>query len=446
MRVNVSPPSPHPTAGVIAVITLALLSAVALVSYHDRGSQWYAAAVTISTLVVCPLILASRESRRRDTDEAPGARTEPPQAPAIEDADTSSWPQRVLTFAMEMRGSLSTDRLYEIIARTLPTLAGVDQIWIEIEIGHRRLLTAPPGGGDAAPANPLWAAPGEWATFPLQAGDAVVGVLGVQIAQRPLSVSTRRTLEAVTPLIGESLHIAHTIAHLRELSTIDPVTGCGTRHDGLEKLRAELKRAQRASQEVAILMLDLDHFKSINDRYGHQCGDSVLAAIGRTITQTLRASDVRCRWGGEEFLVALPESGLEQAMRVAVTLARRIAGTVTEYDSARIQLTTSVGITIATSGEEDSDTVLARADAALYRAKTDGRNCIRIVLADVGAVATAPASPAPLPFRDRRDPHHTDRREHPGPGRRTTDSAHAGRPATAGTSAVDDAQVDATPV
>jgi len=442
-RVNVSPRSPHPTAGVIAIFTVALLSAVALVSFHDRGYQWYVAAVTISTLVVCPLILASRVSRHRDSGDTPGASAEPAQPPPVEEADTSSWPQRVLAFAMEMRGSLSSDRLYEIIERELPTLAGVDQIWIETDIGHRRLLTATPDGGDAAPANPLWAAPGEWATFPLQAGDAVVGVLGVQIAQRPLSASTRRTLEAVAPLIGESLHTAHTIAHLRELSTIDPVTGCGTRHDGLEKLRAELKRAQRASQEVAILMLDLDYFKSINDRYGHQCGDSVLAAIGRTIMQTLRVSDVRCRWGGEEFLVALPESGLEQAMRVAVTLARRIAGTVTEYDSARIQLTTSVGITIATPGEEDPDTVLARADAALYRAKTDGRNCIRIMLAEVGAVATAPASPAPLPFRDRRDPYQGDRRQHPGPGRRTTDSAHAGRPATAGTSAVDDSQ---TPV
>jgi hypothetical protein len=133
-------------------------------------------------------------------------------------------------------------------------------------------------------------------------------------------------------------------------------------------------------------------------------------------------------------------------MRVAVTLARRIAGTVTEYDSARIQLTTSVGITIATSGEADLDAVLARADAALYRAKTDGRNCIRIMLADAGAAATASASPAPLPFRDRRDPYHTDRRAHPGPGRRTTDSAHPGRPATAGPSVVDDSQVDATPV
>jgi predicted signal transduction protein with EAL and GGDEF domain len=298
-RVNVSPTSSPPTAGVIALLTSALLSAVALASFNDRGVHWYVGAITISTLVVCPLILTSRVSRRRDAADTPGASIEPAQASVTEDADTSSWPQRVLAFAMEMRGSLSSDRLLEIIARTLPSVAGVDHVWIETDMGDRRQLIALPRDGDTAPANPLWTAPGEWATFPLRASDAVVGVLGVQIVQRPLSLSTRRTLEAVAPLIGESLHTAHTIAHLRELSMIDPVTGCGTRHDGLERLRAELKRAQRASREVAILMLDLDSFKSINDRYGHQCGDSVLAAIGRTIMQTLRVSDVRCRWGAK---------------------------------------------------------------------------------------------------------------------------------------------------
>jgi diguanylate cyclase (GGDEF)-like protein len=441
--VNVSPPSTHPTAGAIAILTSALLSTAALVSFHDGGDQWYVAAIAISAFVICPVILATSGSRRRDTADTPGASTEPAQVPATEDADTSSWPQRVLAFAMEMRGSLSSDRLLEIIARALPSLAGVDHVWIETDVGDRRQLIGLPREGDTTPANPLWAAPGEWATFPLQAGDAVVGVLGVQIAKPPMSPSTRRTLEAVAPLIGESLHTAHTIAHLRELSTIDPVTGCGTRHDGLDRLRAELKRAHRTTQEVAILMLDLDYFKSINDRYGHQCGDSVLAAIGRTIMQTLRGSDVRCRWGGEEFLVALPESGLDQAMRVAVTLARRIAGTVTEFDSARIQLTTSIGITIAAPGEEDPDPVLARADAALYRAKTDGRNCIRVMLPEGGAVAAELPSSAPLPFRDRRDPRRRDRRQHPGPGRRTTDFGHAGRPATESTSAVDDSQAGA---
>src|ERR1700704_715238 len=97
-----------------------------------------------------------------------------------------------------------------------------------------------------------------------------------------------------------------------------------------------------------------------------------------------RCAAAACGRGGEEFLVALRESGLERAMRVAVPLARRIAGTVTEYDSARIQLTTSIGITIAAAGEEDPDPVLARADAALYRAKTDGRNCIRVMLPEGG--------------------------------------------------------------
>jgi hypothetical protein len=155
--------------------------------------------------------------------------------------------------------------------------------------------------------------------------------------------------------------------------------------------------------------------------------------------QTLRVSDLRCRWGGEEFLVALPESGLDQAKRVAVTLSRKIAGTVTECETARIQLTTSVGVTIALPGEEDLEAVLARADAALYRAKADGRNCIRVVLAnpDEGSMTFAPP---PLPFRDRRDPEQPDRRQYRGPGRRATDFAGPGRPESTDVSGVDEAR------
>jgi diguanylate cyclase (GGDEF)-like protein len=251
----------------------------------------------------------------------------------------------------------------------------------------------------------------------------------------------------LAPLLGDALQTAHTIAQLRELSTIDSVTGCATRPDGVERLRAELKRAHRANQQVAVLMLDLDYFKSINDRYGHQCGDSVLAAIGHTIMQTLRVSDLRCRWGGEEFLVALPESGLDQARRVAVSLARRIAGTVTEYDSARIQLTTSVGITIALPGEEDLEAVLARADAALYRAKADGRNCIRVALANPEDGSLALTPPPALPFRERRNPEQADRRQYRGPGRRATDFDAGPRPdSRTDVSTGEEARVRATPV
>jgi diguanylate cyclase (GGDEF)-like protein len=280
------------------------------------------------------------------------------------------------------------------------------------------------GEGIAAAIHPLVESPGEWATFPLRSADGVVGVIGLPSAPRPLTPAARRTMASLAPLLGDSLQTAHTIAHLRELSTIDSVTGCSTRPDGVERLRAELKRAHRANQQVAVLMLDLDFFKSVNDRYGHQCGDAVLANIGHTIMQTLRVSDVRARWGGEEFLVALPESGLDQAKRVAAALSKKIASTVTECEAARIQLTTSIGITIAMPGEEDVDAVLARADAALYRAKADGRNCIRVVLADLddgSSDSAARRPPGALPFRDRRDPNQPDRRQPPGPGRRSTD-------------------------
>jgi diguanylate cyclase (GGDEF)-like protein len=204
------------------------------------------------------------------------------------------------------------------------------------------------------------------------------------------------------------------------LSSVDQLTGCATRQSGLQRLNAELTRAHRAGREVAILMLDLDYFKSINDRFGHHCGDAVLTAIGRTLLQTLRVSDIRCRWGGEEFLVVLPETGIEQAKRVAVTLARRIAETLTHCDSARISVTTSVGITVSSRDDEDTDVLLARADKALYRAKTDGRNCIRILLRD--PTASTPISPAPPSlFLERRDQHQADRRQHTGFGRRKTD-------------------------
>src|SRR4030095_14304870 len=106
-----------------------------------------------------------------------------------------------------------------------------------------------------------------------------------------LSAASKRALTVLAPLLADRLQTAHAIKQLRELSTVDSVPGCSTRPDGLERLRAELKRAHRSNQQVAVLMLDLDFFKSVNDRYGHQCGDAVLANIGNTIMQTLRVRD-----------------------------------------------------------------------------------------------------------------------------------------------------------
>jgi len=375
---------------------------------------------------------------------------DPPEA--ADPASAGNWEQLALGFVAEMRGSLSTERLQEFIVERLPILLGVEQVWIYLQLGDRRKLIAPTVVDDTPPADPLFAMPGEWATFPLKTGDESIGFILIPIAERPLPAAATTTAVTLAPIIADSLRTASLIAQLRESSTVDPVTGCMTRQEGLDRLRAELKRAQRSAEQVAVLMLDLDFFKSINDRYGHQCGDSVLSAIGETIMQTLRGSDIRCRWGGEEFLIALPESGVEPAKRVAMTLARRIATTVTEYDSARIQLTASIGVTIAMPGDDDADSVVARADAALYRAKADGRNCVRIMLQDGGAkgpqradTTTPPVATATtLPLRDRRDPTRADRRAHPGPGRRVSDRLFDRRSAS-GPDTADEVPARATP-
>ena len=307
--------------------------------------------------------------KRRATDNIELTSPSADSTPLPQD-DEHAWAQRVLAFVGELHRTLSTAELHEQIAQRLPSVIDVEEIWIETFFDGRRKFVSSRNAAGTPSAHPLMEGPGEWATFPLRAAGTVVGIIGVSIAGRPLCPAARASLIALSPILGDTLQTAHTIAQLRELSTIDSMTGCANRPDGLERLRAELRRAQRSSQEVAVLMLDLDYFKSINDRYGHPCGDAGLAAIGHTLMQTLRVSDLRCRWGGEEFLVVLPESGLDQAKRVAVTLARRIASTVTQWDSARIQMTASIGITIAPPGEEDIEALLARADAGLRPCST----------------------------------------------------------------------------
>ena len=371
-------------------------------------------------LVAAVLRYRARKRAAVNTEHVP-IPSEPAPAEGSEgDIDAVSWEQRVLAFALELRRSASRQRVHQVIAQKLPLLLGVEQVWVVARFGDRRQVIVP-HHGDTPGVNPLIAGDGEWATFPLKISDRAIGILGVDIGPRNLPLRTRRAMATIAPLVAESLHTLDMISQLRELSSVDQLTGCATRQSGLQRLQAELTRAHRASREVAILLLDLDYFKSINDRFGHHCGDAVLTAIGRTLLQTLRVSDIRCRWGGEEFLVVLPEAGIEQAKRVAVTLARRIAETLTHCDSARISVTTSVGITISSRDDEDPDVLLARADKALYRAKTDGRNCVRILLSDPNSTPTSPSQPSSLPFRERRDPHRTDRRQPPGFGRRKTD-------------------------
>jgi diguanylate cyclase (GGDEF)-like protein len=250
----------------------------------------------------------------------------------------------------------------------------------------------------------------------------MVGVLGVEVSGRRLSDHAVGIVRGVAPIIAHALVTADATDRLRETSILDALTGCATRAHGLERLTMELKRAGRSGTTVAVLMVDLDHFKNVNDRFGHHAGDAVLTAVGRTMLQTLRASDVRSRWGGEEFLVVLPETSLEAARQVAELLLRRLADTPVHVKDATIRVTASIGLTLARPGEDDIEALIGRADRALYRAKSDGRGCVRIVLGDMKGAPIGGPVPPPLPFRDRRDPNRSDRRRVPGGGRRKTDA------------------------
>lgn len=213
------------------------------------------------------------------------------------------------------------------------------------------------------------------AAFPMIVAGSPIGVLGVT-ATPPLSDQQRSVLTAAAALLGVSLKNSELFREVHENSVRDALTGCYNRTHALDVMAAELRRARRSQLPLSLLMFDLDHFKAINDRHGHLCGDAVLAEIGARMRTVLRGSDMKCRYGGEEFLVLLPDTPLAGARRVAETLRRELDANPVRWNGQVIRVTASIGVTAVTGGEIDPTAVIARADAALYRAKQDGRNCV----------------------------------------------------------------------
>ncbi len=168
----------------------------------------------------------------------------------------------------------------------------------------------------------------------------------------------------------------HNENRLVELATIDPLTSALNRRAGDDRLEETFRRWQHNGRPYAALMLDCDNFKQINDSFGHEAGDKLLIAVVRTCRANMRGADATIRWGGEEFLVLLPETSGDVAVTVAERMRKAIGVTEIASGTEIISITVSVGVAESNTLDASAADVVRRADVALYNAKKSGRNCV----------------------------------------------------------------------
>lgn len=177
-------------------------------------------------------------------------------------------------------------------------------------------------------------------------------------------------------MVGAQAAIALYNARLRHEASTDPLTGLLNRGFMRQVIDDELKQAREHGEPVGLLLLDLDHFKRINDSYGHDVGDEVLKRAAQRIRRTIRRDDHAARWGGEEFLVLLPRSDLQGAMTVAEKIARAIKGQ--PIGEQQVRITVSIGVSLFPDHGENQAQLIKHADQALYAAKNSGRDRVLV--------------------------------------------------------------------
>jgi diguanylate cyclase (GGDEF)-like protein len=229
--------------------------------------------------------------------------------------------------------------------------------------------------------------------FPMLVGGAVVGVLGVS-HEPPLAADHRTAVAAAAAMVAIAFKNMQIFEDTRDKSIRDGLTGCFNRSYAFDVLEAELRRSRRTRAPLSILMFDVDDFKSINDRFGHLVGDALLRGIGGQLDGMLRRTDVRCRFGGDEFLVILPETPALGARQVAEGLRQTLSTVRVPLQNPAPAITLSIGIAAAVAGELDPEALIARADRALYQAKRSGRNQAVLARPSQAAAGDAGARPA----------------------------------------------------
>ena len=229
-------------------------------------------------------------------------------------------------------------------------------------------------------------APAEWKyktdsfiSYPIMIGGRKIGVLNVTdtIDGETYNESDLELLNTISPQLAVALDrtsLKRQTVELRQISITDPLTGLLNRRYLEERLSEEINRSQRHGYPLSFMMIDVDEFKSYNDKFSHPEGDKALQIVGQCLKSTLRAADVAARYGGEEFSILLPQTNINEAFVIAERIRQKVEST--EFPNRKV--TISVGIAACGAESCDAKKLMSAADKALYQAKGKGRNNVQI--------------------------------------------------------------------
>jgi two-component system cell cycle response regulator len=227
--------------------------------------------------------------------------------------------------------------------------------------------------------------------IPLKAGEVVYGTLVLGSTRRhAFAADLSNQLEVVALQVGESIGRARLFEQTERLATTDGLTGLLNHRTFQERTDAQLRQSERYGKRVSLLLCDIDHFKSVNDTYGHPMGDVVLKGVAALLASEARTTDVVARYGGEEFAVVMPETDALGAMVIAERIRERIGKRVFDTDQGQLRVTMSIGVATYPDDAAKKADLIERADACLYHAKRHGRN--QCVAASVLRIPTKAAN------------------------------------------------------
>lgn len=241
-----------------------------------------------------------------------------------------------------------------------------------------RRVDVPPGVRMSAVLGEV--APQDVLVLPVQFKDLCVGAVILASGGR-FAPETDRIMTLFGESLGLALTNALTYSQLQRIAALDPLTGAYNRRFGMSRLKEELARAVRNDVTFGLILFDIDHFKRVNDTYGHLAGDRVIVAVSRTCRRVMREGDIQVRYGGEEFLVVLAGASLANAELMAQRIRQAVEDTVIKDGQQELRVTISCGVTAYPEDDATTEEALIHhADQALYSAKEGGRNQVRLAI------------------------------------------------------------------